>query len=54
MEWNINHKEWEERGPQGDKMKYFFPRGWKGYGLNVINKYDDGNKDWLLMNGNPN
>ena len=43
MEWKKDHKEWEERGPRGDKMKYWFPRGWTGFGLNVKNKYDDGN-----------
>ena len=30
------------------------PQGWKGYGLNVLNKYDNGNNDWLAMNGNKN
>ena len=43
MEWSKTHKEWEERGPKGDKMKYWFPRGWIGFGLNVKDKYDDGN-----------
>ena len=33
-------------------LDYFPPEGWKGYGLNVIGKYDDGEDDWLAMNGN--
>ena len=28
--------------------------GWKGYGLNVWGKYDNGNNDWLAYNGNKN
>ena len=30
------------------------PEGWKGYGLKVLGKYDNGNDDWLAYNGNPN
>ena len=30
------------------------PQGWKGYGLNVLDKYDNGNNDWLSCNGNQN
>ena len=30
------------------------PQGWKGYGLKVLGKYDNGNDDWLAYNGNPN
>ena len=29
------------------------PDGWIGYGLNVLNKYDNGNNDWLACNGRP-
>ena len=29
------------------------PDGWIGFGLNVINKYDNGNNDWLACNGRP-
>ena len=29
-------------------------KGWKGYGIKVLGKYDDGNNDWLAYNGNPN
>ena len=28
--------------------------GWKAYGLNVLNKYDGGNNDWLAKDGNKN
>ena len=28
--------------------------GWKGFGLNVLNKYDNGNNDWLAKDGNKN
>jgi len=27
--------------------KYIPPEGWKGYGLKVMDRYDDGNNDWL-------
>ena len=43
--WGIN----EKRGGE----KYLPPIGWKGYGLNVFGKYDDGNNDWLAYDGNP-
>ena len=29
------------------------PDGWIGFGLNVINKYDNGNNDWLACDGRP-
>ena len=31
---------------------YTPPEGWKGFGLKVVGKYDDGNDDWLAYNGN--
>ena len=40
----------EKRGGE----PYYPPDGWKGYGLNVFGKYDNGNNDWLGMDGNPN
>ncbi|KAM3139650.1 hypothetical protein pb186bvf_008295 [Paramecium bursaria] len=52
MEW-INFPEYELRGPPKDQIKYFFPKGWKGYALKVQGRYDNGNDDWLLMNSNP-
>ena len=29
------------------------PDGWIGFGLNVLNKYDNGNNDWLACDGRP-
>lgn len=39
--------EGEERGPPENTKPYYPPRGWKGIGLNVYNKYDNDNNDWL-------
>ena len=36
------------------KFPYNPPIGWKGFGLNVSGKYDNGNDDWLKMDGNLN
>ena len=41
------------RGPAGRFRRYFFPVGWKGYGLKVAGKYDNGNDNWLMMDNNP-
>ena len=35
-------------------LVYNPPFGWTGYGLKVWDKYDNGNNDWLGMNGNKN
>ena len=32
-------------------IRYNPPIGWIGFGLNVINKYDNGNNDWLACDG---
>ena len=32
---------------------YTPPDGWIGFGLNVLNKYDNGNNDWLACDGRP-
>jgi hypothetical protein len=40
--WGIN----EQRG----KVKYNPPLGWIGIGLKVLDKYDNGNNDWIGMN----
>ena len=29
------------------------PDGWIGFGLNVVNKYDNGNNNWLACDGRP-
>ena len=44
---------WGE-GEQRGGFDYYPPIGWKGYGLNVMGKYDNGNDDWLDYDGNPN
>ena len=36
------------------KHQYLPPLGWKGFGLKVLDKYDNGNNDWIKMDGNPN
>jgi hypothetical protein len=41
---------WAKNEKRGGK-KYIPPKGWIGFGLNVLNKYDDGNNDWLACNG---
>ncbi|KAM3144859.1 hypothetical protein pb186bvf_003168 [Paramecium bursaria] len=52
--WPLNYRQFELRGPKQDQIKYFYPRGWKGFALNVKGKYDGGNDDWLERNSNPN
>ena len=44
---------WEVGGKRGG-YPYTPPLGWKGFGLKVRGKYDEGNDDWLACNGNPN
>ena len=44
---------WGENEKRGG-FDYFPPKGWKGYGLKVLGKYDNGNDDWLAYNGNEN
>jgi hypothetical protein len=42
--------------PTGQKRgtyDYIPPTGWKGFGLKVLDKYDQGNNNWLAMDGNP-
>ena len=41
------------RGKRGGEV-YIPPTGWIGYGLRVMDIYDNGNNDWLAMNNNPN
>ena len=43
---------WPKNEYRGGK-KYTPPKGWIAFGLNVINKYDNGNNDWLACNGRP-
>ena len=44
---------WAENEKRGG-FDYIPPKGWKGFGLKVSGKYDNGNDDWLACNGNPN
>jgi hypothetical protein len=48
---NIEGK-WAKGENRGGRP-YRPPEGWVGYGLNVLNKYDNGNNDWLACNGRP-
>ena len=44
---------WGENEKRGG-FDYIPPKGWKGFGLKVLDRYDGGNNDWLTYNGNPN
>ena len=35
-------------------LPYYPPEGWIGYGLKVMDKYDNQNNDWIAYNGNKN
>jgi hypothetical protein len=49
---NRRPDEWPKNGVRGG-MKYFPPdNNWVGYGLRVLNEYE--NNDWIAMNGNQN
>ena len=49
---NRKPDEWPKNGVRGG-MKYFPPdNNWVGYGLRVLNEYE--NNDWIAMNGNSN
>ena len=41
---------WAHNEKRGGRP-YNPPDGWIGFGLNVINKYDNGNNDWLACDG---
>ena len=45
--------EWKENEKRGG-YPYIPPKGWKGYGLKVMDVYDNGNNDWIAKDGNPN
>ena len=44
---------WGENEKRGG-FDYYPPKNWKGFGLKVLGKYDNGNDDWITYNGNPN
>ena len=41
-------------GQKRGTYDYLPPMGWKGFGLRVMDKYDNGNNDWIKMDNNPN
>ena len=43
---------WGENEKRGG-FNYIPPKGWKGFGLKVWGKYDNGNNAWLASDGNP-
>ena len=42
---------WGENEKTGGFV-YYPPKGWKGFGLKVVGKYDDGKDDWYAYIGN--
>ena len=40
-----------ENGGRRGGRPYYPPSGWKGYGLKVLGKYDNGNDIWISCNG---
>ena len=48
-----NKSDWGNLGKRGG-FDYKPPYGWIGIGLDVLNKYDEGNNDWLSKDGNKN
>ena len=52
---NQNPNGWAGPGSERGGLEYFPPdSNWIGYGLRVLDQYDNGNNDWIQMNGNPN
>ena len=45
-------KRWSQGGERGGKP-YYPPEGWIGLGINVWNRYDNQNNDWLDCTGQP-
>ena len=43
---------WGENEKRGG-FNYIPPKGWKGFGLKVWGKYDNGDNSWLAYDGNP-
>lgn len=41
-------------GQKRGTYDYIPPLGWKAFGLKVLDKYDQGNNDWIAMDGNKN
>ena len=52
---NRKQNEWAKPGEKRGGREYFPPdNNWVGFGLRVLNQYDNGNNEWIGMNGNPN
>ena len=52
---NRNPKDWPEPLQTRGGMPYHPPtHNWVGYGLKVWGQYDNGNNDWIAMDGNAN
>ena len=49
---NQMNGKWAHGENRGGKP-YNPPDGWVGFGLNVINRFDNGNNDWLACDGRP-
>ena len=50
-----NKKRGWSTGQKRGGFDYYPPlKGWKGFGLKVLDKYDNGNNDWIANNGNKN
>ena len=46
---------WAKPGEKRGGIEYFPPdSNWVGYGLRVLDQYDNKNNDWIAMDGNPN
>jgi hypothetical protein len=51
MEWSV--KDYGTKVEKRGNRDYFFPAGFKGYGLKVSKKYDRGDDTWLGMANKP-
>ena len=50
-----NPNGWAGPGSTRGGLEYFPPdSNWVGYGLRVLDQYDNGKNDWIQMDGNPN
>lgn len=51
-DWTTYKQDYEWRGNEKMIYKYHFPKGWKGFGLNVIDYYGS-DHSWIAKDGNP-
>ena len=45
---------WEKEDLSRGGKEYIPPYGWTGFGLNILDKYDNGNNNWMSYNHAPN